>query len=256
MVFKKSTLAVIAVFVVLIVFGVLVLFLVLGEEDQGTNQRRVLQQNMEQYAAYTEADGVVTTEATAITTVAVNDTASKGGYDAGYQAGYTAGVQDGNVQLSSAQAAEQAAYERGLADGKAGIVSDTPESHEDVPITVTVSGSFTAAVRAVLPDYQTDDTTLRAAVIQLNNDEMFVMKIAPEVCRLLTANETYTFLVDEQTVTVPDRKLLLEDNKLSADILKQQYIAVGSVRAPRNDESGVHSTRLTYKESDNKGENT
>lgn len=260
--FKKSTLFVTLFIIVFMVVGaILLIFLLNDENGQNTNKLKSLQQNAAGYVA----DYAASTETTSADSDAYSSTATtaaqKGGYDAGYQAGYSAGVKDGNVQLSSVQAAEQAAYDRGYADGIAAANSDAPEGADPSAletIRITVSGSFTAIVRAVLPDYQTDDETLQAAVVQFGHGELFVMKVAPEVCKLLTADETYTFLVDEQTITVPGKEFLLEDNRLSAEILKQQYIAVGSVRAPRKEESGSDDTRLTYKfaETDNKGEIT
>lgn len=268
MAFKKNTLILIAVLTVFIIFGILLVILSAGEGNPDANKWDTLQENAARFveentktetAAAAANNGFTTTAAvTAGAPVLTNPVQDESAYNDGYASGYAAGLLDGEKRTRSGndQESYQKGYEAGMKDAR--MNPDGTAAETVSPIAVTVSGSFTATVRAVLPDYQTDDKTMRAAVIQFERDGMFVMNIAPEVCKLLTPDETYTFLVDEQTVNVPSLDYLLEDGVLSADILKTQYIEVGSVRAPRSAETGSRSTRLTYKiaENDNKGEIT
>ena len=259
MTFKKSTLTVILFIMALVGFGILVLILLsMGGEDERSSMNTI-EREAAQFAASAEVTG--TTAAAVQTELTLTQTAAavqdRSSYNDGYNAGYTAGLLDGEKQSAKSgneQESYQKGYEAGLKDGRSSIGGEASETAE--PVTVTVSGSFTATVRAVMPDHETDDKTPRAAVIQFDRGSMFIMKIAPEVCKLLSPDETYTFLVDEQTVTLPSAEDLSEDGTLSADILTKQYIAVGSVRAPRDSETGARGMRLTYKfaESDNKGE--
>lgn len=264
MVFNKNKLiAVVSVVFLAIAVLMVMVFVKMVEADGTSRSNNLLQKPAEtEFTGIEEERGTAETTAAAVSAPAVTAAQQAGGgYSEGYSAGYAAGVQDGNNELSSVKDLERAAYEKGYAAGSAAAGQSGSEGEaagESSAVQVVIGGSFTAAVRAVLPDYETDDTVLQAAVIQFPGEGMFVMKISPEVCSLLTAGETYTFLIDEQTLSVSTREYLLEDNVLSADILKKQYIAVGSVRAPRDSETGSHSARLTYKyaENDNKGETT
>jgi hypothetical protein len=259
MTLKKSTLILILIIMAMVMFGIVIFSFLASDSGSGKdNTWKTIENEAAMIAAMTE-EPEETTATTAVQTTAVTAAApvkDNSSYNDGYASGYAAGLLDGGkTSKNSGNDAEsyQKGYEAGLKDGRRDPDGNSSAAE---PLEIIVCGSFTATVRAVLPDYQTDDETLRAAVIQFDRGDMFVMNIAPEVCKLLTPDETYTFLVDEQTVSVPSREYLMEDGALSADILRTQYIAVGSVRAPRNGETGSRGTRLTYKFSEDihKGE--
>lgn len=111
--------------------------------------------------------------------------------------------------------------------------------------TVMIQGSFTATVRALMPDYVTDGTTVNSAVLQLFQDGPFFTRLTPEICAQLTVGETYTFLVKEQEINAPKTNLG-DNNYLSSDQIRARWVEIDSVRAPQEDEIGLDCWNVTY----------
>ena len=136
-------------------------------------------------------------------------------YDSGYDDGYSAGYQQGiNAQTSG-------------------------------ETEVKVSGSFTATVRALIPDYVADSVTPRAAVVTLFQDGSFVLKLDEEICSQLEEGETYTFIVPEQSIFLSDEELY-DSGIVSADELMLRHIYVTDFRTPTDDEYGLECWRVNY----------
>lgn len=187
-----------------------------------------------------------TTEATTTTTTAATippmndkDTAAvvQNSYKTGYNEGYTAGLKEGaEAQIR-------------IYEGQ-GITPPPQQSRQQTQQTaskrtVTVSGSFTVTVRALIPDYVTDYTTARAAVVTLYQGEPVVLKLNDTVCSRLTVGQSYTFLVSEQSVSM-DASLLNSDGTVSRDALAKRSFHLSNFRAPEEGENGANCWRVKY----------
>lgn len=127
-------------------------------------------------------------------------------------------------------------------------VTEPPVSPADAATpfeTVTAEGWFTATVRAKMPDYVSDDTTERAAVLQLFQDVPFFIILSPEICGQLTVGQTYAFHVSEQEI-MTEKSNLFEDGTLSPEAVIHSYTQIDSVRTPEEDEGGLDCWHVSY----------
>ncbi|MBP0987437.1 MAG: hypothetical protein J6S92_04080 [Oscillospiraceae bacterium] len=111
--------------------------------------------------------------------------------------------------------------------------------------TVTAEGWFTATVRALMPDYVSDYTTERAAVLQLFQDVPFFMILSPELCEQLTVGKTYAFHISEQEL-MTEKTNLFDDGTLSPDAVIHSYVQIDSVRTPEEGEDGLECWHVSY----------
>lgn len=111
--------------------------------------------------------------------------------------------------------------------------------------TVTIEGDFNATVRALMPDYVTDEKTVRAAVLQLFQDIPFFIILSPELCEQLEVGGNYLFHIPEQEIFT-EKTNLFEDGTLSPDAIVRSYVKIDSFRAPQEGEYGLDSWFVTY----------
>ena len=110
---------------------------------------------------------------------------------------------------------------------------------------ISAEGWFTATVRAKMPDYVSDETTERGAVLQLFQDVPFFMILGPEICGQLTVGNTYAFHVCEQELTT-ERSYLFEDGMLSPEAIIHSYVQIDSIRKPEDNETGLECWNVYY----------
>lgn len=156
-----------------------------------------------------------------------------------YQSGYDAGYREG-----------EAFYQSGFNDGYDAGCREADAAQSADKTEVEVSGSFTATVRALIPDYVMDSVTPRAAVVTLFQDEPFVLKLNETICSQLEEGETYTFLVPKQSVFLSDAELY-DDGVVSSDALLLRHISVRDFRVPTDDEYGLVCWRVNYTTEEN-----
>lgn len=137
---------------------------------------------------------------------------------ASYQDGYTAGYADGRQENGN----DDALYR-----------------------SITAEGSFTATVRALMPDYVSEPDTVQAAVLQLFQDDPVFIRLGRDICSGLTVGQTYTFVVDAQEMYV-SRTMLLPDRILDSRALRIWTPVISEVRAPLENEAGLDCWRLCY----------
>lgn len=160
---------------------------------------------------------------------------------------------DAAVQQTSAAQSSVPASDAGepvtdppVTEPPAAAQQSAPPEYTSPYETVTAEGWFTATVRAKMPDYVTDETTIRAAVLQLFQDIPFYMELTPEICGQLTVGEIYAFHVTEQEFTT-EKTNLYEDGTLSPSAVKCSYIRIDSVRSPEEGETGLECWHVNYK---------
>lgn len=137
---------------------------------------------------------------------------------------------------------ESSADSQPAAETPAQPAAEDPDAYAQ-PQLCTVSGSFTATVRKLIPDYVSDPDTPRAAVVTLFQDGPFVLKLDEQLCTKLQEDKTFTFIVGEQ-----DAELNLWDYSNGGFVqeiaLKEHKITVTDVREATEDEYGIDGMRI------------
>lgn len=147
------------------------------------------------------------------------DKVNESSYQAGYNDGYETGYQENIIIL--------------------------PET--DVEMKVQVSGSFTAAVRAIMPDYVLYDEIPTVAVVSLYQDYPFLLYLDEEICRELEVGKAYTFIIDEQTAVLSSDEMgPRPENVVSEGALMNRKFSITGVRTPVEEEYGVNCWRVYY----------
>lgn len=143
------------------------------------------------------------------------------------------------VNESSYQSGYSDGYEEGYQKNLTIIYADGVE--------VKVSGSFTATVRELMPDYMLGLDIPKYAVITLFQDGPIMIPLDEEICRELKVGETYTFIVDEQEAVLSSYEMGPEPEKMVNDgaLLHRKFIVTG-VRTPVEEEYGLECWRVYY----------
>lgn len=108
-------------------------------------------------------------------------------------------------------------------------------------VTVTLKGSFTATVRALIPDYVTDYETPRMAVVTLFQSTPFTI-YSDSFTDQLEVGETYVFEIKENTVEVP----LEEYERGFPDPEEMMLLWVSGFRPAEESDCGLDSVHLEY----------
>lgn len=136
-------------------------------------------------------------------------------------------------------------YQKGYEDGFAECQMQTKPNDLSSELTVNVTGSFTATVRKLIPDYVSEPGNT-AAVVTLFQSGPFVLKLSAEMCEQLEEGQTYTFIVKEEETALPSYLLWTNDNSISWDALILRKISVSDVRTAEDDEYGMNCWRVKY----------
>lgn len=132
------------------------------------------------------------------------------------------------------------------------VVAQEPEQQQAAPedpdayaktVACTVSGSFTATVRKLIPDYVTDPDTPRAAVVTLFQDGPFVINLDETLCAKLQEDKTYTFIIGEQDAELHQWEYT-NGGFVNETALKEQVIRITDVREATDDEYGLEGMRI------------
>lgn len=129
-------------------------------------------------------------------------------------------------------------YQKGYEDG-------CNSSENDSVGSAVIRGSFTAIVRDVIPDYVSDDTTPRVAVVTLFQEEPFAVYVGEENGSKLEAGQTYTFEVAETKVEgigASDTEQAYLD---PVTAISKYQLKVNSIRTATEEEWGLECNRLS-----------
>lgn len=189
-------------------------------------------------------------------------------YQLGYDTGYAEGIEKGEADQRAASELEaEQAYEEGFRDGfDEGVLSgaDAPqesaepqtdqardfwargyaEGRQDTEMDVQISGSFTATVRAVMPDFVSDPDTNRIAAVTFFQDAPVLLGVDPQQLSGLTVGETYTFVLAEQTIRISAAEWYRGNGEITADALYRQRLTFTEIRTPNDDEYGLDCFRV------------
>lgn len=106
-----------------------------------------------------------------------------------------------------------------------------------------ISGSFTATVRDIIPDYVLDDTTPLMGVLTLFQDTPFTVYLGENLVSKVEIGETYVFTIE--TVSVEDS--VDEVMSMSVPSLFYTYgLKIVDVRPAEESETGLDSLGLSF----------
>ncbi|WP_300755494.1 hypothetical protein [uncultured Oscillibacter sp.] len=114
-------------------------------------------------------------------------------------------------------------------------------------VTVKVTGEFTATVRALIPDYVTDDETPRMAVVTLFQSTPFTL-FGVDADRL-EVGETYVFEVEMDRCQDITREEYESGSLLTPEIILPMYhpyIRISGFRLAEEKDCGLDSVHLEY----------
>ncbi|MBR3419831.1 MAG: hypothetical protein IKG82_14180 [Oscillospiraceae bacterium] len=120
--------------------------------------------------------------------------------------------------------------------------AEDPDAYAQ-PVPSVVSGSFTATVRKLIPDYVSDAETPRAAVVTLFQDGPFVIQLDEHLCTKLQEDKTYTFIVGKQDAELCQWEYT-NGGFVQQIALIEQKIRVTDVREATEDEYGLECWRV------------
>ena len=114
-------------------------------------------------------------------------------------------------------------------------------------VTVKVTGEFTATVRSLIPDYETDDETPRMAVVTLFQSTPFTIYTG-ELTKHLEAGETYVFEVEMSRYDIITRQEYESGTLLNPEVAFSVYpsLYISNFRPAEESDWGLDSVHLAY----------
>ena len=177
---------------------------------------------------------------------APDDSAASHDYQEGYAAGYADGANGNDAQMNEDGIFDQGyakGYEVGFREGKE--MGAQTGSTSDLRA-VRVSGSFTASVRVLTEDYCTVPEKT-CAVVTLFQDGPFLLRLNDFMCSAISEGEIYTFIIEEEDVTLSSSLLDSASTLVLDDALKLGKIRVREIRQPEDNEYGLNCWRVNWK---------
>jgi len=111
-------------------------------------------------------------------------------------------------------------------------------------VRVKLKGTFTATVRALSPDYESDDTTPLMAVVTLFQSTPFMIYTG-NFTEQLETGETYVFEIKEQVVEIPLSEY--ESGYPAPEVVIPQYnLRLSGFRESVESDWGLDSVHLVY----------
>ena len=114
-------------------------------------------------------------------------------------------------------------------------------------VTVKVTGEFTATVRSLIPDYETDDETPRMAVVTLFQSTPFTIYTG-ELTKHLEEGETYVFEVEMSRYDIITRQEYESGTLLNPEVAFSMYpsLYISNFRPAEESDWGLDSVHLAY----------
>ena len=114
-------------------------------------------------------------------------------------------------------------------------------------VTVKVKGEFTATVRELIPDYETDGETPRMAVVTLFQSTPFTIYTG-ELTKHLEAGETYVFEVEMSRYDIITRQEYESGTLLNPEVAFSMYpsLYISNFRPAEESDWGLDSVHLAY----------
>ncbi len=128
------------------------------------------------------------------------------------------------------------------------LLAEIQELQKNIPdedtIPVLISGTFTATVRDLIPDYVVDDTTLHVAVVTPFQDAPFALYVG-DLAEQLETGEIYVFEVEPKEV-----EITLQEYKRGipffSEAVERYHLTVSGFRVAGEEDYGLETTRLVF----------
>ena len=139
---------------------------------------------------------------------------------------------------------QQACMERDALRLELQELQNSVEAEEPDTVHVLLSGTFTATVRGLIPDYVTDDTTPAMAVVTLFQCPPFLIYTG-EFTEQLEAGETYVFEIrpEELEITAEEYEINAPDPEL---VFPKYNLRLAGFRESTESDWGLDSVHLAY----------
>ena len=114
-------------------------------------------------------------------------------------------------------------------------------------VTVKVTGEFTATVRSLIPDYETDDASPYMAVVTLFQSTPFTIYTG-ELTKHLEEGETYVFEVEMSRYDIITRQEYESGTLLNPEVAFSMYpsLYISNFRPAEESDWGLDSVHLAY----------
>lgn len=114
-------------------------------------------------------------------------------------------------------------------------------------VTVKVRGSFTATVRALIPDYETDYETPRVAVVTLFQSTPFTI-YTMDLTQWLEVGKTYVFEVEMSRYDIITREEYESGTVLEPEVVFSMYpsLYISNFHPAEEKDCGLDSVHLEY----------
>lgn len=154
------------------------------------------------------------------------------------------------LALAGCGGVSREAYDRVCAERdalQARLEEARPDGVDALP--VTVSGTFAARVRDLIPDYVLDGETPRVAVVTLFQSGPFTLQVG-DLAQELEIGGTYVFEIEPRE----DLEITAEEYEGGApfadEAISRYGLRIAGFRAAREDEFGLDSSRIVFEKRD------
>jgi len=141
-------------------------------------------------------------------------------------------------------ASKKAAESDPVSEAVSDITVETPaagKADETEHIVFTeVSGSFTATLQELMPDYVLDDFSNRLAVVELFQGPAFTLQIGDLGSMDLETGQAYVFTVEPKTFEFSGSSIIRRDNTIA------QFMNITDIRHVNEGETGLASLNLDF----------
>lgn len=112
-------------------------------------------------------------------------------------------------------------------------------------VTATISGYFTAYVQTLMPDYCTDDTIPRVAVVTCFQSLPFTVFLGEELISQVKVGEAYVFEIREAAIELTQQEL--DSFPPAPDVVLPLYdLSITSIRPAEEADLGLDSYSFVY----------
>lgn len=112
-------------------------------------------------------------------------------------------------------------------------------------IQVTISGSFVAKVRSVMPDYVLDGSTPQVAIVTSFQSGPFAVYLGKDLASQVEADGIYRFEIREENIEITQYQYDFE-GIFPSDAIPLYNLRIASVNPAQPDEYGLNCNQLQY----------
>ena len=123
--------------------------------------------------------------------------------------------------------------------------AELQEMRKPDSVVVNIGGSFTAMVRALIPDYVIDSETPQVAVVTLFQSGPFAIHVG-DLAQELEIDGTYVFEIASKEGVEVTAEEYAAGPPFADEAIARYGLRISGFRAAREDEFGLDSSRLVF----------